>query len=194
MGRQALCKFQCCDTQAPYVCTLVIAVWLDGVCGEPISDMHLFKNQSFKQSPHILFAADDLGCHPTDAACKCVAHRPCLAPRTCSLCRRCNAKVSEPHCAILAHQNVASLDVTVDDIVLVQVIKALECFIQDGAAGCFAEALGVFVLHDVMQRATRHIGHDHPQVLLVHKRTIQRQQIGVVELRHGLRLAHKRFL
>jgi hypothetical protein len=45
-------------------------------------------------------------------------------------------------------------------------------------------------LHDAEQGAASHIGHDHPQLLFVHKGAVQRHDIRVAHLMHNLCLPH----
>lgn len=80
------------------------------------------------------------------------------------------------------------LDISVDVVVLVDVLEALEDLPDDRGDRCLLQALGVAVLHDMEYRAAGDVRHDHPQVLPVDERTVQRQDVGVVVQAHGLGL------
>ena len=50
--------------------------------------------------------------------------------------------------------------------------------------------LRVVARDDAKQRASCHIGHDHPELLLVHKGAVEGHDIGVPHLMHDLCLTH----
>jgi len=134
-----------------------------------------------------------LGGHPTRCAHKGVAH---LLPGQIPASGQpsADAKVSDLNGAIIAYQDVARLDISVNLPVGVEVLQSLKNLLEyRGYGGLVKDALFAIrsphlVLDDVQQRTTFQESKDQPELFPHHKRGVIGHNILVKTRGHGLNL------
>mmetsp|Transcript_113 Transcript_113/g.344 ORF Transcript_113/g.344 Transcript_113/m.344 type:complete len:215 (+) Transcript_113:2498-3142(+) len=88
-------------------------------------------------------------------------------------------------------QDITSLDVPVDEVVLVHVVHRLEDLAQDARDPGLLQAVPVRPLHNAQHGPPTDIWHHHPEhVLLGHEGAIKVEDVRVLGHPHCLRLAH----
>mmetsp|Transcript_44778 Transcript_44778/g.133747 ORF Transcript_44778/g.133747 Transcript_44778/m.133747 type:complete len:376 (+) Transcript_44778:99-1226(+) len=132
----------------------------------------------------------DLRRHPARRAHKRHALCVCVAPRRVALHRRRHTEVAEVHTAIVVHEDVASLDITVNSALAVHIVERTQHIADDGRNHHLIQALWMRVLDYVQHRTAADKGHDHPEVDSVHERGVQGKHVRVVVILHDLRLVH----
>lgn len=101
-----------------------------------------------------------------------------------------NAEISELHIAMGVEEDVASLDVTVDVPLSVEVVEGFEHLLDDGGDDRFVEPVREGVAHDVVNAAPGQEGHDEPELCPAEEGTMARDHVRMIQLRHGLRFLH----
>mmetsp|Transcript_9413 Transcript_9413/g.28314 ORF Transcript_9413/g.28314 Transcript_9413/m.28314 type:complete len:228 (-) Transcript_9413:217-900(-) len=132
----------------------------------------------------------DLRRHPAGGAHKGVAPAGGKPPGSIALQGGCHPEVRQQHIPIVVHKDVARLHITVNAVMPVHVVQALEDLPKNHRNDRLFQPLWIRILHDVEHGAARDVGLNHPKVLLVHEGHVKYQHIGVVEQPHCLSLLH----